>query len=87
VDLDVPHPDFVALALKPSAGQQVRQRLGLPPASPSPRPAAMAQPNEPQPSTAAITATIRAREKAMRQRLTALAEETSATPPAPPPNR
>jgi hypothetical protein len=45
----------------------------------------MAQPNEPQPSTAAITATFRAREKAMRQRLDALAKETSATPPAPKP--
>src|SRR4029079_12797680 len=28
VDLDVPDPDFVAIPLKPSAGQQVRQRLG-----------------------------------------------------------
>lgn len=29
MDLDVPHPEFVTLPLKPSAGQQVRQRLGL----------------------------------------------------------
>jgi hypothetical protein len=91
VDLDDPHPDFATVTLKPSAGQQVRQRLGLPPASPSPRPAEMAQPNEPPPSTAAIQATVRAREEAMRQRLNALAKETSATPPVPkpdpPPNR
>jgi hypothetical protein len=92
VDLDVPHPDFVTLTLKPSAGQQVRQRLGLPPA---PSPAERAQPSEPQPSAAAIKADIdariRAREGEMRQRLNALAKETSATPPAPklspPPNR
>lgn len=94
VDLDDPHPDFVTLTLKPSARQQVRQQLGLPPAPPSPRPAEIAQPNEPNeppPSTAAIKATVRerfrAREEAMRQRLDALAEETSATPPAPKPNR
>jgi hypothetical protein len=29
MDLDVPHPEFVTLPLKPSAEQQVRQRLGL----------------------------------------------------------
>lgn len=91
VDLDDPQPDFATLTLKPSARQQVRQRLGLPPAPPSPRPTAMAQPNEPQTSTAEITAAFRAREEAMRQRLAALAKETSETPPAPkpapPPNR
>jgi len=95
VDLDDPHPDFVAIPLKPSAGQQVRQRLGLPPAPPLPRSAERAQPGEPQPSAAAIQATIdariRAREEEMRQRLNALEKETSATPPAPqpspPPNR
>lgn len=79
-------PYFAPLTLKPSAGQRVRQRLGLPPASPPP--AEVAQPNELQ---LAITAAIRAREKAMRQRLDALAKETSATTPAPkpapPPNR
>jgi len=97
VDLDVPDPDFVAIPLKPSAGQQVRQRLGLPPGpSPAERaPAERAQPSEPQPSTAAIKADIdarfRAREEEMRQRLNALEKETSATPPvpepSPPPNR
>jgi hypothetical protein len=92
VDLDDPDPEFVAIPLKPSAGQQVRQRLGLPPAPPSAR---RAQPSESQPSTAAIQADIdarfRAREEEMRQRLDALEKETSATPPAPepspPPNR
>ena len=95
VDLDDPHPDFVAIPLKPSAGQQVRQRLGLPPAPPLPRSAERAQPGEPPPSAAAIKADIdarfRAREEEMRQRLNALEKETSATPPAPqpspPPNR
>jgi hypothetical protein len=91
VDLDAPQPDFVALTLKPSARQQVRQQLGLPPAPPTPRPVARAQPNEPPPSTAAIQATVRERfrerEEAMRKRMDALAKETSATPPASPPNR
>jgi hypothetical protein len=43
VDLDDPEPYF-PLTLKPSAGQRVRQRLGLPPASPPP--AEVAQPND-----------------------------------------
>ena len=95
VDLNVPDPEFVAIPLKPSARQQVRQRLGLPPAPPLPRSAERAQPSEPPPSAAAIKATIdariRAREEEMRQRLNALDKETSAMPPAPqpspPPNR
>jgi len=69
-----------SLKPKPSAGQWVRERLGLP----SPPPAAVTQPNE-LPSSAAITAAVRAREMAMRQRLDALAKETSATTPAPEP--
>ena len=95
VDLDVPQPDFVAITLKPSARQQVRQQLGLPPALPLPRPAAAAESITPPPSSAEIQAEIqaeiRAREEAMRQRLDALEKETSATPPASkpasPPNR
>ncbi len=97
VDLDDPHPDFVAIPLRRSAGQQVRQRLGLPPGPPpgEEAPAEGAQPSEPPPSAAAIKADIdarfRAREEEMRQRLNALEKETSATPPAPkpspPPNR
>jgi hypothetical protein len=87
VDLDDPEPDFAGLTLKPSAGQWVRQRLGLPPAPPSPPPAEVAQSNELQ---AAIEAKIRAREKEMRQRLDAAKETFATTPapkPAPPPNR
>lgn len=86
VDLDDPEPHFATLMLKPAAGQRVRQLLGLPPAPP--RPAEVDQSKE---LHDAIAATVRAREKAMRQRLDALAKETSApTPapkPAPPPNR
>jgi hypothetical protein len=89
VDLDDPSPDFAGLTLKPSAGQRVRQRLGLPPAPPSPPPAEAAQSNEQPPSSAAIsaaiTAAIREREKEMRKRLDAAAKETSATTPAPQP--
>jgi len=78
VDLDESLPDFTTLALKPSAHQLVRQRLGLPPAPPSPSPAAAAQPNEPPPSGSAIAAEVRAREKAMRERLTREARESGA---------
>jgi hypothetical protein len=85
VDLDVPDPDFVAIPLKPSARQQVRQWLGLPPGPPLPRSAERSQPSETQPSSSAIQADIdarfRAREEEMRQRLNALEKETSATPP------
>ena len=97
VDLDDPHPEFVAIPLKRSAGQQVRQRLGLPP-GPLPAEEALdeeAQPSKPPLSAAEIKADIdarfRAREEEIRQRLDALKKETSAarhTPkPSPPPNR
>src|SRR5207253_7801763 len=66
MDLDRPLSDFTTLPLKPSADQWVRQRLGLPPAPPSPSPAAVAPPNDLQSS---ITAAVRAREKAMWERL------------------
>lgn len=82
VDVDDPEPHFATLTLNSSAGQRVRQRLGLP--SAPPRPAEVDQSKELQDS---IAATVRAREKAMRQRLDALAKETSAPKPAPPPNR
>lgn len=78
IPVDLDDLDFTTLTLKPSAGQWVRERLGLP----SPPPAAVTQPNE---LSAEITAAVRAREMAMRKRLDALAKETSATTPAPEP--
>jgi hypothetical protein len=78
IPVDLDDLDFTTLPLKPSAGQWVRERLGLP----SPPPAAVTQSNE---LSSSIEAEVRAREKAMRKRLDALAKETSATPPAPEP--
>ena len=78
IPVDLDDLDFTMLTLKPSAGQWVRERLGLP----SPPPAAETRSNE---LSAAIAADVRAREMAMRQRLDALAKEASATPPAPEP--
>lgn len=66
MDLDRPLSGFTTLPLKPSADPWVRQWLGLPPAPPPPPPAAAAQPNALQSS---IAAEIRAREKAMRERM------------------
>jgi len=95
MDLDDADPEFAGLALKRTAGQQVRQRLGLPPGLPAPPSDEVAQPMEPPPSSgdikAAVDAKIRAMEKEMRRRMDAMAKETSATipapKPAPPPNR
>jgi len=79
IPVDLDDLDFTMLNLKPSAGQWVRERLGLP--SPPPA-AAVTQSNE---LSAAIKAEVRAREMAMRKRLDALAKEASATTPAPEP--
>ena len=78
IPVDLDDLDFTMLTLKPSAGQWVRKRLGLP----SPPAAAVTQSNE---LSAAIKADVRAREMAMRKRLDALAKEASATTPAPEP--
>jgi|GEM_PF-4797431 len=78
IPVDLDDLDFTTLTLKPSAGELVRKRLGLPP----PPPAVVTRTNE---LHSAIEAEFRAREMAMRQRLDALAKETSATPPAPEP--
>jgi len=78
IPVDLDDLDFTTLTLKPSAGQWVRKRLGLP----SPPPAAVTKSNE---LSSAITARVRTREMEMRRRLDALAKETSATPPAPEP--
>ncbi len=78
IPVDLEDLDFTMLTLKPSAGQWIRQRLGLPP----PPPAVATRTNE---LHSAIEAEFRARETAMRKRLDALAKETSATTPAPEP--
>jgi hypothetical protein len=76
IPVDLDDLDFTMLTLKPSAGQWVRERLGLP----SPPPAVVTRTNE---LHSAIEAEFRAREMAMRKRLDALAKEASATTPAP----
>jgi hypothetical protein len=67
VDLDAPEPYFAPLTLKPSAGQWIRERLGLPPASLPP--AAVAQPNDlqPAPTAAALQAQIQQMIEARRR--------------------
>ena len=79
IPVDLDDLDFTTLNLKPSTGQWVRERLGLP----SPPPVAVTQSSKEL--SAAITAEVHAREVAMRKRLDALAKEASATPPAPEP--
>ena len=78
IPVDLDDLDFTTLTLKPSAGQWVRERLGLP----SPPPAAVTRSNE---LSSSITAAVRAREKAMRERLDAQAKEAFATAPTPEP--
>ena len=78
IPVDLDDLDFTTLTLKPSAGEWIRQRLGLPPP-----PAAVATRTKELQS--AIEAEFRARETAMRKRLDALAKEASATTPAPEP--
>ena len=78
IPVDLDDLDFTTLNLKPSAGQWVRERLGLPP----PPPAVVTRTNE---LHSTIEAEFRAREMAMRKRLDALAKEASATTPAPEP--
>lgn len=94
-DLDDADPEFTGLALKRTAGQQVRRQLGLPPGLPAPPSEEADQPMAPPPSSAELSAAIdakfRAQEKELRRRLGAMAKELPAPIPAPkptpPPNR
>src|SRR5262245_37567679 len=79
IPVDLDDLDFTMLTLKPSAGQWIRKRLGLPPPPPD---VAVTRTKE---LSAEIEAEVRKKEMEMRKRLDALAKETSAPEPAPPP--